>query len=425
MHKHLALVTVLLISAAIADFRIPPQLSKAFKAKATVDLPFIGKVTGPYYYDYVNQRDRLDVEFFGQRMRTVSLFNEKTQYQIDEASGACQAKPTENPELYPFWIPPFATFVADEEIDGEKVEHWKLDWFGTVVLNFYAAQVQSSEKTEYYMRRMVIVPSFGPQLQFDMTDVVSEPQADSLFDVSQFHCSRPVPPKRFSVRGFLRNAVNNELIGDSKTANVTLIEIPSGTLYSSSISQQGLFSFEQIPNGTYVLRATVNGFIPTNKTLAVTENIAEGTNADLFLSPVLPAGQWRAVLTWAQFPQDLDAHVYTPSPRCEVFYRSKTCSSTSYGQVQLDYDVTKGYGPETVTFTNPKGSEFIYFVFIYSQGTFTASSAKVKLYNEHGLVREFAVPTSGYTETNRYWKVFGLNADSGSITVYNEVVPNM
>lgn len=213
----------------------------------------------------------------------------------------------------------------------------------------------------------------------DFRDVKSGPQADSLFDVNKYGCNPPPPLPTFTVRGFLRNAATNELIGDTSPAtSVKLLKVGTTDFIAAKILSKGLFQADRIVSGKYVVQGSVNGFYPSNTTIDVKGIVAEGTVADLFLSPRLDEGSFRAVLSWAQFPADLDAHMYTPGKACEVYFRNKVCSST-YGRITLDYDVTKGYGPETISLANAKGSEFVYFVYIYSSGAYTNSQGIVFL----------------------------------------------
>lgn len=52
-------------------------------------------------------------------------------------------------------------------------------------------------------------------------------------------------------------------------------------------------------------------------------------------------------------------------------------------------------------------------------------AAKVHVYDKNGIVSEIGVPTSGYDPSNRFWKVFGLNAETQRVITYNQVVASM
>lgn len=136
------------------------------------------------------------------------------------------------------------------------------------------------------------------------------PQPDSVFNVTQFGCTLEPHPNTLSVRGFVRNAVNNQLIGDTSSANVKFLKEGSSQYVAAKMISNGLFELERIVSGNYIIQTTLNGYYPANTSIAINEyNIVEGTIADLFLSPVVSQGSYRAVLSWAEFPADLDAHV--------------------------------------------------------------------------------------------------------------------
>lgn len=56
--RNMLLLLLLAVHLTCAQV-FPPQVSQSFSSVATVDIPFVGKVTGPYYYDFANQRDRM------------------------------------------------------------------------------------------------------------------------------------------------------------------------------------------------------------------------------------------------------------------------------------------------------------------------------------------------------------------------------
>jgi len=327
-------------------------------------------------------------------------------------------------ELFPMIIPPIALFVGNEQVNGKNCQHWALP-LPQITLNFWVSNDTNSQtsKNDYYMVRFSTKSDQAMMdIQMDFDNVVAGPQSDSLFNIwKQTGCPTPVPPVTYYVRGYTKNAVNNQLV-----PNVKLALTIAGQTFSAVSDKNGYYSIENVPEGNATIKSDASGYVPITHHVQVTQNINQGTVADLYLSPVIPQGTWRAVLTWKATPRDLDAHMFLPNG-CQVDYRNKVCSQSNVGKSTLDYDVRNGYGPETITFT-PEGNgvsgDFTFFVYNFSaEAPFFNSGASVKVYNDKGFVQEIVIPTSGYSASDRFWKVFSVNQNS--VIVYNQVVSSM
>ena len=77
-------------------------------------------------------------------------------------------------------------------------------------------------------------------------------------------------------------------------------------------------------------------------------------------------GDDRIILTWADRPSDLDIHLSICGTECEVYYAKKNCEN-----LNLDIDVTNGYGPETMTLASGGQLAQTYVLWVY---TFSCSS---------------------------------------------------
>jgi hypothetical protein len=135
------------------------------------------------------------------------------------------------------------------------------------------------------------------------------------------------------------------------------------------------------------------------------------------ISPVLPEGQYRIVLTWNPTPEDLDSHldIYGEDGKivAHVFYGNKKLSSSGEVVATLDVDNTRGLGPETITIDIDKeyfkGKTLKYVVYNFSRTPVIAESgATVNVYKGSVLVDTFEVPTSG---SDNGWHVFDIDAD--------------
>jgi uncharacterized protein YfaP (DUF2135 family) len=135
----------------------------------------------------------------------------------------------------------------------------------------------------------------------------------------------------------------------------------------------------------------------------------------MFISPRLTKGEVRIVLTWKEFPGDLDAHLFTPyneqdsDTEYHVWFRNPQDSSGN----RLDVDAMAGYGPETVTIADIGDGLYKYYVTDFShciEGNMTStelsfSQACVQVYTETGLTQMFYVPCN---REGVIWEVFEI-----------------
>lgn len=75
------------------------------------------------------------------------------------------------------------------------------------------------------------------------------------------------------------------------------------------------------------------------------------SNQDCALIPNLKNGEMRIVLTWGDYPSDLDSHLVGPSPygSFHVYYDDKNAYYDGVLYNNLDVDDTDSYGPETTS----------------------------------------------------------------------------
>jgi len=135
----------------------------------------------------------------------------------------------------------------------------------------------------------------------------------------------------------------------------------------------------------------------------------------------MESNQWRAVLSWAEEPKDLDATVVLANK--EVVNWNTPDRKSKDGLVKLDVDAQEGFGPETITITNKlKGNERMsYYVHNFSEKPQInhKRAASVSLYNGNKLVQTIRVPAEGVGD---YWHVFDLTA-AGEVIV-DKIVKN-
>ena len=135
----------------------------------------------------------------------------------------------------------------------------------------------------------------------------------------------------------------------------------------------------------------------------------------ILLSPVLADGEVRIVLDWGAYPNDLDAHLFTPYDGKE----SEDAYHIWYGQQEdpygnnLDVDDTDGFGPETMTIRNLENGCYKYYVADFTNCSnddptsyeMSESGAQVNVYTSEGEVQTFYVPAN---RSGVIWEVFEI-----------------
>jgi len=406
MHSSVVIVAVLLcIASAIAQPAIP-DLPNQFQAKVTISMPFLGQNPGAIYYDYINSRVRYDVDSFFGTSTSIQRYDIETPTEYDIAGGQCQAKLL-NETMNSMAIPPFANYQGSEDIDSVECDHWNVDFFG-ISLDWWVSNSTGSDGKVTYELVRWSESAIGTQIDF--TSTVPGPVDYSFFDVSSLGCTPPPPAVTYSVAGYVKNAINNKVIPGAS------VQLGSSVVTADS---NGRYQFDGLAAGNYAVNASADGFyVAAIQVTIVSDSIPAGTSADFNLSPALASGQFRAVLTWAAQPADLDAHIYTPN-NCQVYYGNRACGTTS-----LDVDQRQGFGPETITINGVQTGTYRYFVVNYSgEKPLTVSNGRIQVYGTSGLLADFNVPTNGNT-AYRYWNGFTID-QTGTVTVVNQIVQSM
>lgn len=145
-------------------------------------------------------------------------------------------------------------------------------------------------------------------------------------------------------------------------------------------------------------------------------------NLNLSLSPELQQGNVRFVLNWGATPTDLDSHLLTPEiegNEYHVFFDNKGNAATA-PFARLDFDITTGFGPETMTIYELRPGNYSYYVRNFSENpSITLSHAVVQIYGVDGLRYTVQVPSSG---NGNYWHVCDINGLTGDIILKNNIV---
>ncbi len=183
----------------------------------------------------------------------------------------------------------------------------------------------------------------------------------------------------------------------------------------------GTFRFDGLAGGAFTVTVRAEGYLAV--TLEGVEVTAGGlsTFTPFVAVAVPPAGAYRILLSWGAAPLDLDAHLTGPdrnSGRFHVYFGNRAFGSAA----SLDLDATGGFGPETVTLFPGADGSHRYSVYNYSDPSPGGAEgiageggvpARVQVYTDAGLVREYRAPAAAPGNT---WRVFELNVSGGTAT---------
>ena len=144
----------------------------------------------------------------------------------------------------------------------------------------------------------------------------------------------------------------------------------------------------------------------------------------ILLSPTLEDGEVRIVLDWGEYPEDLDAHLFTPYDGSEIedkYHIWYGQEKDPYGN-NLDIDDIDGYGPETMTIKSLDNGCYKYYVADYTHCSadeptsyeMSESGAQVNIYTSDGEVQTFYVPKN---RSGVIWEVFEIR--NGKINQIN------
>jgi len=186
-----------------------------------------------------------------------------------------------------------------------------------------------------------------------------------------------------------------------------------GASQQGTSGSDGAFSVTGIASGDQTIRVSASGF----SDYTVDVSLQDDTNTDLgviALSENLATGELRVVLSWGEFPSDLDLHAWVPDGT-EIAYYSLIGDGIS-----LDVDDTSSFGPETITISEQQDGTYNFFVHNYSGSGSTSifdSGARIDVYDGDGLITS-VTPDSGCDNSKDYWHVVDING--GSVTTINE-----
>lgn len=184
----------------------------------------------------------------------------------------------------------------------------------------------------------------------------------------------------------------------------------------------GNFIIRNAPTGTFTCIIRAPNFVPqVIRNVVINPGTTSLPPQTIVERPA--AGTFRIVLTWGAEPRDLDSYLTGPltgTSRFICYYGNKVPANSN---VELDVDDTDGFGPETITIRAFRDGVYRYSVHNYSnqgstgfQGIFS-SPARVQVYDQTGLIREFSPPPPPPNTSGNTWRVFEINVSGTNRTI--------
>lgn len=135
---------------------------------------------------------------------------------------------------------------------------------------------------------------------------------------------------------------------------------------------------------------------------------------------------FRFVVNWGDLPADLDAHLLVPpiegvGHHIQYLLRDRGRSDAP-PYATLDFDVTEGYGPETITVHQLVDGVYRFYIKQFdptAAGALAGSGATVKLYTRDGLYGTRQVPPFG---EGSVWHVCDIDGRRKAVTWVNRIL---
>jgi DNA-directed RNA polymerase subunit RPC12/RpoP len=188
--------------------------------------------------------------------------------------------------------------------------------------------------------------------------------------------------------GRIVNAFNASSIADALIKFYRGVNNPGvGEAVRSITSLSDGYYTVVLPPGNYTAHVSANGYLDSATNIVIISG-EDNSPQDCTLTPILNPGEIRFVLTWGEYPADLDSHLVGPSPDggFHTFYSAKNYYYEGVNFDNLDVDDTSSYGPETTSVYVGVDGEYTFYVHDFSNrhtssgSALSRSGAQVKIY---------------------------------------------
>lgn len=219
------------------------------------------------------------------------------------------------------------------------------------------------------------------------------------------------------LEGTIIDAVNGEGVAQTE---LEFRSRETNQSYRATTDDEGNYRI-QVPAGSYECQISKEGYQQETFSAQIDGQNGQTEQMDeIVISPQLSDQEIRIVLTWGDYPRDLDSHLegtLSDGQGIHVYFGNKM-EHDRQGEVcaQLDLDDTNGRGPETTTIY--KGGSYHFWVDDFGNtGALAESGAEVKIYiggQENPIT--FSVPQG----EGLVWDVCTI--ENGQVTEINQIV---
>ena len=280
------------------------------------------------------------------------------------------------------------------------------------VQNLSAGSYQFDVKATGYKKASVDVDVVsGQRVVCEATLMVDRDHLDGLGTVSGSFTNALTGSSVENVQYEVRSGLNTK-VGDV---------IASGTASNS-------YSIELVP-GYYSVLFKKDGYV--DELISVTITADENTVKNVALAPTsdisIDDSSFRVVLTWGEYPSDLDSHLYyfdDDGGNFHTCYYNKDYREGETLVANLDLDDTTSYGPETSTvYQVAENGVYSFNVHDYTNKdsdsctAMSNSGAQVNLFSGSQLVATFNIPEN---RGGTLWHVFDYNSYTQEFVYVNE-----
>jgi hypothetical protein len=223
-----------------------------------------------------------------------------------------------------------------------------------------------------------------------------------------------------NVSGSVFNAISGAGVqGLTVKLRSGLNTVSGNVVATTTTGPNGTYAFSNLPAGNYTAEASGTGFSNSYFPVLCIGGTSTG-NQNGVITPILPPGQTRIVLTWGSTPSDLDSHFTGPladGSRFHMFFPFADSNSGSPWPsiVHLDLDDTSSFGPETTTLLQQIDGIYRFSVHDFTnRNSLTSSSlsnsqAQVRIFRGSDLIATFNVPLG---QPGTLWTVFEMNGST-------------
>jgi hypothetical protein len=218
-----------------------------------------------------------------------------------------------------------------------------------------------------------------------------------------------------NVEGYILDALTGNGIYDVNIKTRSGINNRTGNvIQSTQTNTSGYYIINSLSAGNYTIEVSKTNYLTTYFTVVCLGGTTN-SNQNGVISPIIPIGETRIVLTWGDNPNDLDSHLTGPlndGTRFHIYYIHSGQNSLWPTIVNLDRDDVDSYGPETTTLYQQINGVYRFSVHDFTNRNdfnsyaLSQSGAQVRVYKNTGLVANFIVPPN---ILGNLWTVFEMS----------------